>query len=59
MLRLDIELGVIGAQMRRDILGVLRLVVTRGMKADGERLHRPRALRLHQRDDSRGIDTAR
>ena len=59
VLRLDIELGVVGAQMRRRRrLACSRLVVAGGVKADGEGLHRPRALRLHQRDDGRGIDAA-
>jgi len=58
MSRLDIELGVVGAEVRGDLLGTLCFVIAALVKADGERFDRPRALRLHERDHGRGIDPA-
>ncbi len=48
-----------GAEMGGHLLGVARLVEAVGGEADGEGLHRARALRLHQRGDERRIDAAR
>ena len=42
--------------MLRDRLGVGRLVVLLLVEADGERAHASVRLRLHERDDGRGID---
>ena len=58
MTRFDIEFSVIRAEVRRDLFGAAGLIVTCLVKADGERFHRARALRLHQRNDRRGIDSA-
>ncbi len=55
----DVKLGMVGAQVRRNRLGVLRLVVALFMEADGESAHRLRTLGLHQRDDGGRIDAAR
>ena len=44
--------------MGGDLFGALGFIVAAFMEADGEGLHRPRALRLHQRDHGRGIDAA-
>ncbi len=56
---LDIELGMLGAEMGRHLLGVAGLVESIRGEADGEGLHRARAFRLHQRGDERRIDAAR
>ena len=58
MSRLDVEFSVVGAEMGGDLPGAVRFVIPSLMKADRERLYRPGALRLHQRDDGRGIDPA-
>ncbi|MNI44256.1 hypothetical protein D3C73_986250 [compost metagenome] len=50
---------MVGAQMRGDGLGVLRLVVAFLVEADGEGAHRLGALRLHQRHDGGRINAAR
>ena len=57
--RRHVELGVLGAQMRRDLLGMGRLVIGRLAKADREGADGSRAVCLHQRRDRRGIDAAR
>ena len=53
-----VELGVIGAEVAGDGLGVRRLVVARLVEADGEGRTGRGLMRLHQRDDGRGIDAA-
>ena len=55
----DVELGVVGAEMGGDRLGVRRLVDSRVRKADRKRAHLAGRLRLHQRDHGRRIDAAR
>ncbi|CFD94570.1 Uncharacterised protein [Bordetella pertussis] len=54
----DVELGMLGAQVRRHRLGVLGLVIALLVKADGEGAHRLRALRLHQGHDGGRVDAA-
>src|SRR5215813_7705444 len=56
MSRLNIKLGMIGAEMGGDLLRTLGFIIAAFVKADGEALHRPRALRLHQRYHRRRID---
>ena len=53
VLRPDVELGVVGAEVRGDLPGERRLVVLRLAKADREGAHRLRARGLHQRDHGR------
>jgi hypothetical protein len=57
--RCDVQLGVLRAEVPRDRLGMSRFVIAVLVEADGERLHRPAALRLHQRDHGRRVDPAR
>lgn len=54
--RLNDKFGMLGAEMRGDALGVICFVEFPVAKADGKGAHRLRRLRLHQRDDSRGVD---
>ena len=56
--RINIELGMIGAEMLRDFARVLGLVVTALGKADAEGANGLARLRLHQRHDGRGVDAA-
>src|SRR6266511_2870835 len=55
----DVELGVFGAEMPGDGRGMRRFVILGLVEADAERLHRPRAHRLHQGHDRRRINAAR
>ena len=57
-LRLDDKLGVLGAEMLGDAARVIGFVEFPVAKADGKCMRGLRRLRLHQRDDGRGIDAA-
>src|SRR5262249_18274392 len=56
---LDVNLGVIGAEMLRYSFRIRCFVVARFVEPDGEGFYWPRALLLHQRDDRRAVDPAR
>ena len=55
----DIELGVVGREVPRDRAGVPCFVERLVLDADCERLDRPGAACLHQRNDGRGVEAAR
>ena len=53
-----VQFGVFGPEVGGHSLGMSRLIEFLLVKADGERLHRAIALRLHQGDHRRRIDAA-
>jgi hypothetical protein len=56
--RTDDELVMLGAELLGNSPGVRKLVESRGIEPDGERLDRPSAGLGHRRDDRGGVDPA-
>jgi hypothetical protein len=58
ILRSEVELRVVRPEVTSDGTRVDRFVIARLAEANREGPHRSRGLRLHQRDDSGGVDAA-
>src|SRR5258708_3714727 len=56
---INVKLRVRGTKVRRDLARIFSLIECSFPEANREGTHRPRGLRLHQRDNGRRVDPAR